>query len=82
MRTTLAIDDEVLHAAKKRAVENGSTVSQVVNEALRRFLNQRPDPPKKPFRLPTFRGDGPDLDTLPSELDRLGDDSELVPYES
>jgi hypothetical protein len=41
MRTTLAIDDEVLAAAKRRARERGETLGQVVEAALRRELADR-----------------------------------------
>ena len=39
MRTTLNLDDEALEAAMK--VSKGRTKSEVVNEALRRFVRER-----------------------------------------
>jgi hypothetical protein len=36
MRTTLSLDDDLLRAAKRRAAELGTTVSEVVSRALRR----------------------------------------------
>jgi hypothetical protein len=42
MRTTLVLDDHLIEAAKKRAAEQRSTLSDVVNDALRRaFLRRR-----------------------------------------
>lgn len=38
MRTTLKIDDELLRAAKRRAQQEGRTLGQVVEDALRRQL--------------------------------------------
>ncbi len=35
VRTTLNIEDELMKRAKKRAVETGTTLSEVVEEALR-----------------------------------------------
>lgn len=55
MRTTLVLDDELLKQAKKRAAERGLTVSEVVNEALRDLLNQRP-PAAPPFVMVTYGG--------------------------
>jgi hypothetical protein len=49
MRTTLALDDRLVRAAKKRAVEEGTTLTRVIEDALRRHLTARE--PTKPFRL-------------------------------
>jgi hypothetical protein len=38
MRTTLDIEDAVLRAARKRAAEEGKTLTRVVEEALREHL--------------------------------------------
>jgi Arc/MetJ family transcription regulator len=38
MRTTLAVDDALLKAVRKRAEEQGSTMSEVVDDALRRLF--------------------------------------------
>lgn len=50
MRTTLVIDDELLKQAKKRAVDQGETLSALVETALREKL-AAPDVPGKPFKL-------------------------------
>ena len=50
MRTTLALDDRLLRAAKKQAAEEGTTLTRVIEEALRQHLAARKQP-RKPFRL-------------------------------
>ena len=56
MRTTLAVDDQLLMAAKRRARERGQTLGQVVEDALRRELST----PAAATRgaVPVFRGGG------------------------
>ncbi|HLK11578.1 MAG TPA: hypothetical protein VKW76_09365 [Candidatus Binatia bacterium] len=50
MRTTLDLEDALLRAAKKRAAEEGTTLTHVLEEALRHHL--RPvRPTGRPFRL-------------------------------
>jgi len=57
MRTTVAIDDNLLAAAKERARERGLTLGQLVEDALRleaaHAEQRRPGPP-----IPVFRGGG------------------------
>jgi len=50
MRTTLALDDALLRAAKKRAAEEGTTLTRVIEAALRRHLAP-PDRTRAAFRL-------------------------------
>jgi Arc/MetJ family transcription regulator len=38
MRTTFAVDDALLKAVRRRADEQGSTMSEVVDDALRRLF--------------------------------------------
>lgn len=54
MRTTIAVDDHLLAAAKGRARERGQTLGQVVEDALRRELSTPTAGP--PTELPVFRG--------------------------
>lgn len=42
MRTTLNIDDRLMKRVKQRAVENESTITEFVEEALRRALMESP----------------------------------------
>ena len=55
MRTTVSISDELLVAAKRRAREDGQTLGQVVDAALRRELSPDQVPEVGP-PVPTFRG--------------------------
>ncbi|CAN5895827.1 ribbon-helix-helix protein, CopG family [soil metagenome] len=54
MRTTIAIDDQLLDAAKDRARRLGVTLGNVVNSALRRELAVEEDSERRP--VPVFRG--------------------------
>jgi len=59
MRTTMAIDDRLLEAAKRRARDQGLTLGQLVEEALRRELGRSPARRDRP-EIPVFsRGRGP-----------------------
>lgn len=46
-----------MHAAKRRAAERGTTLTQVMEEALRALLAARDDSTPAPFKLVTF-GEG------------------------
>ncbi len=54
MRITIAIDDQLLLAAKQRARERGQTLGQVVEDALRRLLAGPDDAAAVP--VPVFTG--------------------------
>jgi predicted transcriptional regulator len=75
MRTTIRLDDDLLVRAKRAAVERGTTLTALIEDALRRAL--APDVPeaRPPLALPTFRGDGlqpgVDLDDTASLLDLM-----------
>lgn len=58
MRTTLAVDDHLLVAAKRRARERGQTLGQLVEDALRRELSTPTAPAPAPAAVPVFRGGG------------------------
>jgi hypothetical protein len=59
MRTTMAVDDHLLAAAKQRARTRGQTLGQVVEDALRRELAE-PAEAKPIVDIPVFRsGRGP-----------------------
>lgn len=59
MRTTVNLDTELLHAAKRRAHEQGTTLGGVVETALRRLLSSAPDAGPAPD-IPVFTaGTGP-----------------------
>jgi hypothetical protein len=50
MRTTLDLDDRLLRAAKRAAADEGRTLTSIVEDALRRRLETRPQR-AKPYRL-------------------------------
>jgi hypothetical protein len=58
MRTALRLPDELLAAAKRRAAEDGTTLSRVIEDALRAHLASRSPSRSDSVDLPTFRGDG------------------------
>lgn len=57
MRTTLDFDDRLLREAKKRAAEEGETLTRLIERALRSYLRprQRPEPAFR-LRLLTKKG--------------------------
>lgn len=58
MRTTLSLDEELLSTAKRRAEEQGTTLSSLVETALRALLSAtEPRRKRKHFKLVTFRGE-------------------------
>ena len=57
MRTTVDIDDQLLLYAKHQAVQQGCTLKQVIEDALRDFFSHQPLQ-QKPVSLETFSGVG------------------------
>jgi hypothetical protein len=66
MKTTLPIDDEVMRRLQEEATRRGSTPAELVEEALRRMLEDRPKESPLP-ELPTFRGGNPFVDVSDRE---------------
>jgi len=78
MRTTIRLDETLLVEAKKYALAQGKTFTQMVEETLREKLMQRPKSQKKqPIRLKTVSGNGVnpgiDLDDSAALLDMMAD---------
>lgn len=66
MKTTLNIDDGVMARLKREAARSGRTMSELVETALRRLLQTRPDPVKlQP--LPSFKSGGALVDIADRE---------------
>lgn len=63
MRTTVAIDDDVLDAARKLAAARDQSLGQVVSELMRRGLALRTEYPAGEGGFPTFevRDDSPPI---------------------
>lgn len=59
MRTTVRLDPHLLTEAKRHAAETGSTLTAVLEQALRESLSRRQArAPVRPLRLKTFKGTG------------------------
>jgi len=75
MRTTIRLDDDLLRDAKRAAVERGTTLTAVIEDALRRALAPAGTGRREPFTMLTFHGDGlrpgVDLDDTASLLDLM-----------
>jgi hypothetical protein len=75
MRTIISLDDELHRQAKSFAAEHGTTLTALVEEALRARLAERRAKRRPPVRLPTFKGeglqDGLSLDEMGAIYDRM-----------
>jgi hypothetical protein len=74
MRTTLILEDQLFRKAKKEAVVAGTTLSQMVNTALRKYLmGGEKKEGKKSFLMPVFGEEKP-LHQAPAQLADLRDE--------
>jgi Arc/MetJ family transcription regulator len=74
MRTTIDLSDELARQAKRRAAEQGVTLREIIEEALRGFLGRKGKHPDYSLRWRTEKGrllPGIDLDDRDSLFDRL-----------
>jgi hypothetical protein len=75
LRTIISLDDELHRRAKSYAAQHGTTLTALVEEALRARLAERRAKRRPAVRLPTFRGeglqDGLSLDTMGTIYDRM-----------
>lgn len=58
MRTTITIDDEILNQLKARAATEGSTVSRVIEDLVRRAARPTAIATESRFELVTFGNGG------------------------
>jgi hypothetical protein len=59
MRTTITLDDRLLAQLKRRAAETGTSVSKLVEQAVRLFVRTPRSPaPRQSFELVTFGAGG------------------------
>lgn len=58
MKTTVEIDDDLLRAAKRAAVDQDTSLRAIVERALRRELTG--SRPRKPLRIITVPGNAPE----------------------
>lgn len=80
MRTTVRLPDDLLKAAKQRALDTDRTLTEVIEEALRLSLSRRvADLAGEPVVLPTYGSGGTrpgiDLDDSAALLDLMEDDA-------
>lgn len=54
MRKTLTIDDDVAAELKRQCAERGVSLKDVVNDALRRGMNEMRPKSRKPFETKVF----------------------------
>lgn len=58
MKTTLTIDDALMKRVKVEAARRGATMAELIENALRVFLRQRPEKVDAIAALPSFDGGG------------------------
>lgn len=59
MRTTITLDDQLLAKLKKRAAESGTSVSRLIEQAIRLLMQPPPTRRRKDrFQLVTFGAGG------------------------
>jgi hypothetical protein len=74
MRTTIDINDELMRHAKKRAANDGVPLRDVVEDALRRYLSEKPAATGYRLKWTTESGEmmpGVDLDDRDSLFDLM-----------
>ena len=72
MRTTMDLGDELMRRAKKKAADDGVPLRSIVEEALRRYLSEKPAATGYKLRWTTEKGalmPGVDLDDRDSLFD-------------
>lgn len=77
MRTTLVLDDEIIHKARHRAIDLGVTLSELVNRCLERALDDDLDVKPERFRTLTYGGSGETEHVSPEEIRRIEEDDEI-----
>ena len=83
MRTTVRLDEALLNEAKKHATQTGSTLTSIIEQALREMLHRRQQAGgRQPVNLPTWGHGGllpgVDLDNSAALLDIMeGSDDPL-----
>lgn len=75
MRTTLVLEDQLFRSAKREAGKKGTTLSEIVNRALRQhFLAKSPDSAgKDTFSMPVF-GEPTSVHQTPQQLAQFRDE--------
>jgi len=79
MRTTIRIEDDLLKRAKKRAAEEGRTLTELVEDGLRLALAKTGDKQSRPVELPVSTAVGGVLPGV--DLNNSGDLEEVMKAE-
>ena len=58
MRTTIRMNDELLRRAKKLAVEEGRTLTSIIEEGVERVLSAKTKPPQQRVEIPVSKNRG------------------------
>ena len=73
MKTTVDIADAVLKQAKATARRDGTTVRALIEEGLRRVLDERAERPVFRLRSATFKGNGLQHEVRDGSWERVRD---------
>lgn len=76
MRTTIRLNDDLLKRAKKRAADEGRTLTSLVEEALVLILSKARSSRRKRIELPVSKATGGVLPGI--DLNRSGDLEEVM----
>jgi hypothetical protein len=76
MRTTVRIKDDLLQRAKKRAANEGRSLTSLIEEGLSLILTRRKANSRKRVELPVSRASGGVLPRV--DLNRSGDLEEIM----
>jgi len=81
MRTTISLDDRLAERVRRKAAEQGLSVSAFIARILDDALKRQTTPPVPPFRLLTVKGDGlhPGVDLDRSRALDVEDDETVFP---
>ena len=75
MRTTIRMDDGLLRQAKEYAARTGTSLTRLIEDAVRELLARSAARVREPVRLPTCDGEGlqpgVDLDDTASLIDLM-----------
>jgi hypothetical protein len=79
MRTTVVIEDGLLHEAKLKAASRGITLSQLLNEALRAALTERAEAPPR-YEVIGYGAGLPLVHHEPSDFKKILEDDDLASF--
>lgn len=76
MRTTIRLNDDLLQRAKKRAADEGRTLTSLIEEGLTVILSEPKGTPREPIELPVSKSSGGVLPGV--DLNRSSDLEEVM----